>query len=304
MAKLGEVITAMITPFDANGDVNYFKAKRLSRKLIEEGSDSILVSGTTGESPALSSGEKLKLLASILEESNGDFPVIAGTGSNNTVSSIKQSIEAVKIGANALLLVVPYYNKPPQEGMYRHFSEIAEKCDAPIILYNIPGRTGVNLSNKVVERLRHNFPHIVAIKDATGNLEQVSDLMRIMTLEGHVGKGFEIYSGDDSLTLPMLSCGASGVISVASHIAGRQIKDMVSKFFKGDNSGALKIHLELLPLFKALFETTNPILVKEAVTLLWEDMGSVRLPLIPANEEQKKRLKEVLQVQFIERLLL
>lgn len=293
MINLGEVITAMITPFYENGDVDYLKARKLSKKLSKEGSDSILVSGTTGESPALSNDEKLKLLEAIVEESNGLFPVMAGTGTNNTDSSVKQSIDAVKAGADALLLVVPYYNKPPQEGMYRHFASIAEKCDVPLVLYNIPGRTGVNMANTTIERLRRDFPHIAAVKDAAGNIEQTSDLMRLMTLEGHIERGFKIYSGDDSLTLPMLSCGASGVISVASHIVGKQIKDMITKFFKGKIAEALKIHLELLPVFKGLFETTNPILVKEAVSLLWEDMGGVRLPLVPADENQKKRIKEI-----------
>ncbi len=299
MLNLGSVITAMITPFDEFGDVDLKKAARLAFKLYTEGSDSILVAGTTGESSSLTRDEKFKLLETVINESNGQFPVIAGTGTYNTESSLKQTLLAEKMGADAVLLVAPYYNKPPQEGLYLHFASIAEKCSIPIILYNIPGRTGVNIANSTVEKLRLNFPHIAAIKDAAGNMDQTSELSMIMQENGHTGKGFKIFSGDDSLTLPMLTCGASGVISVASHIASRQISNMIKAYFAGNISEASRLHLELFPLFKGLFETTNPILVKEAVTITWENVGTPRSPLVKATEVQRQKLHDLLSSKNI-----
>ncbi len=290
MKDLKNVVTAMVTPFTTNGEVDYDKYQNLCKKLINEGSDSLLVAGTTGESPTLTQDEKMKLLETAIIASEGKVPIMMGTGSNNTSSTVKASIDAVRAGADALLLVAPYYNKPPQEGLFRHFAAVAEKCSVSIMIYNIPGRTGINIPVSVLERLHKEFPHVNSLKDAAGNVDQTSDTAR--TMSGH--PNFKIYSGDDSLTLPMLSVGACGVVSVASHIAGIRINKMITLYKEGKVKEAAKIHLELLPLFKGLFETTNPILVKEALNLSWEQVGGLRLPLIPATKEQRERLSLLL----------
>lgn len=306
MGAFGHVMTAMVTPFDADGQVDFTKVVELTDFLISEGSESLLVCGTTGESPTLTNNEKAKLFATVKEAAKGRVPVVAGTGTNNTATSITMTRAAVDAGVDAVLVVNPYYNKPPQEGLYRHFRAVAEATTLPVIIYNIQGRTAVNLETATLARLAE-LPNVVAVKEASGNLDQVSDVARtIGAADGVLAKKpvlvgasaapepaprpFWIYSGDDSLTLPMLAVGATGVISVASHVAGPQIRDMITAFIEGDAPRAAATHARLYGLFKGLFVTTNPILVKAALKLRGIDVGGLRLPLVEATAEQIERL--------------
>ncbi|MFP4498538.1 MAG: 4-hydroxy-tetrahydrodipicolinate synthase [Vulcanimicrobiota bacterium] len=313
MKKLGQLITAMVTPLDKNLNVDYKKAARLAEMLIENGSDGILVVGTTGESPTLTHDEKLKLFQVVKDAIGGAASVIAGTGYNNTRDTVKLTKEAEELGVDAALVVCPYYNKPPQEGIYQHYKTVAGATKLPVIVYNIPGRSGVNITPETMARLSE-IPNIVANKEAAGSVDQCSQMVAktqatrafAKYLDDIVGdenennidldeKIFSIYCGDDSLTLPMISVGAVGVISVASHIAGPQMKKMIRLFFKGDISEALRIHHTLMPIYKGLFKTANPILVKAALGIKGFDVGGVRPPLIPATVEQIEVLKEDMQ---------
>lgn len=288
--SLGRVLTAMVTPYTKTGEVDYEKAQKLTEYLLTHGSDAVVVCGTTGESPTLSVPEKDKLWDAVIEAAKGKGKVVVGTTDNETAFSVDLAKRAEKSGADALLAVVPYYNKPPQEGLYQHFKAIAQGApDLPVILYNIPGRTGINMQPETVKRVVADCPNIVALKDSTGNLDQVSNLRRLM------GDNFTIYSGDDSLTLPILSVGGSGVISVASHLIGEQLQEMIQAFFAGDVKKALDLHLRYLPLFHKIFITANPIPVKTCLNMLGWDMGECRLPLIPATEEQKTVLRDMLK---------
>lgn len=271
--KLGSVVTAMVTPFDADLRVDYEKAKDLASWLVENGSDAILVTGTTGESPTLSDDEKIALLEVVLEAVGDRAPVMAGTGSNCTEASVALTRRATAAGAHAILAVTPYYNKPPQSGLVRHFRSIADATDLDIMLYNVPGRTGVNMAPQTVAQLA-GVKNIVAVKEASGSLDQVSEIVRACPPD------FLVYSGDDSLTLPMLSVGAVGVVSVASHLVGKDIKEMISAFESGNVGEAREIHLRLFGLFRALFVTTNPIPVKAALRLHGMDVGGFRPPLV------------------------
>lgn len=287
--NFGRVLTAMITPFNADGSVNYTVTEKLAADLVERGTDAVVVCGTTGESPSLTWEEEYELFQVVRKAVGSTAKVIAGTGSNSTHEAIAATQKAAKIGLDGSLQVVPYYNKPPQEGLYRHFKAIAESCpDLPLMLYNIPGRTGQNLLPETVARLAE-IPNIVAIKEASGNLDQASQVRRLTPPE------FQIYSGDDSLTLPLLSIGGSGVVSVASHLVGEQLQDMIQAFENGKTQEAIQIHLKLLPLFKALFTTTNPIPVKEALKLQGWDVGAPRLPLCEAPEEVSKTLEAAMR---------
>lgn len=289
MVNFGRVITAMITPFKEDGSVNYKVAEQLAAYLAENGSDGIVVCGTTGESPTLTWDEEYELFQVVQKAVAGKAKVIAGTGSNSTKEAIAATQKAAKLGLDGSLQVVPYYNKPPQEGLYRHFEAIARSSpDLPIMLYNIPGRTGQNLFPETVSRLA-KIANIVAIKEASGNLDQVSQIRSITPSE------FEIYSGDDSLTLPLLAVGATGVISVASHLVGTQLQQMIQAFEVGKNQEAIQVHVRLLPLFKALFVTTNPIPVKAALRLKGWDVGVTRLPLWESASEVNEKLKAVLK---------
>lgn len=279
MVDFGRVLTAMITPFKEDGSVNFALAEQLAAHLAEQGTDTLVVCGTTGESPTLSWEEEYQLFQVVLQAVAGKALVIAGTGSNSTDEAIAATQKAARIGLNGSLQVVPYYNKPPQAGLYQHFKEIALGCpDLPLMLYNIPGRTGQNLQPETVARLAE-ISNIVGIKEATGNLDQASEIRRLTPPD------FKLYSGDDSLTLPLLAVGGSGVVSVASHIVGRQLQQMVQAFFAGKTSVATQIHLQLLPLFKALFATTNPIPVKAALKLTGWDVGTTRLPLYTDRQD-------------------
>lgn len=287
--SLGRVLTAMVTPYTKTGEVDYDKAQKLTEYLLTHGSDAVVVCGTTGESPTLTVPEKDKLWAAVIEAAKGKGKVVVGTTDNETAFSVDLAKRAEKAGADGLLAVVPYYNKPPQEGLYQHFKAIAQAADIPIILYNIPGRTGINMQVETVKRIVYECPNVVALKDSTGNLDQVSNLRKIM------GPDFTIYSGDDSLTLPILSVGGSGVVSVASHLIGEQLQEMIAAFFAGDVKKALDLHLKYLPVFHKIFITANPIPIKTCMNMQGWDMGECRLPLIPANEEQKAILRDMMK---------
>lgn len=287
MVKFGKVLTAMVTPFDQNLQVNYQAVRELAIRLIESGSDGIVVAGTTGESPTLSKDEKITLFKTVVEAVGGRGTVIAGTGSYNTAESIELTKEAGKTGVDGVMLVAPYYNKPSQEGLYQHFKAIASETSLPVIIYNIPGRTGINISVDTLIRLT-NLSNIVAVKEASGNLNQVSEIFE------KAPKGFLIYSGDDALTLPVMSVGGVGIISVASHIVGRKIHDMVIAFGRGEIERAMKINMEIGPLNRVLFINTNPIMVKAACNLLGVKVGGLRLPLVEASSKEIEIIKEVL----------
>ncbi|WP_343278442.1 4-hydroxy-tetrahydrodipicolinate synthase [Kamptonema sp. UHCC 0994] len=278
----------MITPFKEDGSVNYAVAEQLAVHLADRGSDGIVVCGTTGESPALTWEEEYNLFQVVQKAVAGKAQVIAGTGSNSTSEAIAATQKAAKLGLDGSLQVVPYYNKPPQEGLYRHFKAIASSVpELSIMVYNVPGRSSVNLLPETVARLAE-IPNIVAVKEASGNLDQASQIRRITPPE------FQIYSGDDSLTLPMLAVGATGVVSVASHIVGEQLQQMIQAFEAGQVQVATQIHLQLSDLFKALFLTTNPIPIKAALELQGWNVGAPRLPLCEAPEEIVKKLKDEL----------
>jgi len=264
----------MVTPFKSDDSVDYRIAEKLAVHLVENGTDALVVCGTTGESPALSWDEEFELFRVVQQAVSGKAKIIAGTGSNSTQEAIEATQKAAILGLDGSLQVVPYYNKPPQDGLYQHFKTIAESTpDLPILLYNIPGRTGQNLLPETVIRLAE-ISNIVGIKEASGNLDQASQIRRGTAPE------FAIYSGDDSLTLPLLAVGATGVISVASHLVGPQLQQMVRSFESGQVQAALQIHLRLFPLFKALFVTTNPIPVKAALQMQGWAVGPTRSPLV------------------------
>lgn len=287
--NFGRVLTAMITPFKEDGSVNYAVAEKLAAYLADHGTDAVVVCGTTGESPTLTWEEEYELFQVVRKAVAGKAKTIAGTGSNSTTEAIAATQKAAKIGIDGSLQVVPYYNKPPQEGLYLHFKAIAEQCpDVPLILYNIPGRTGQNLLPETVARLAET-PNIVAIKEASGNLDQASQVRLLTPPE------FTIYSGDDSMTLPLLAIGGTGVISVASHLVGERLQEMIQAFETGRTQEATQIHLKLFPLFKALFTTTNPIPLKCALKLQGWDVGSARLPLCDASDEVSKKLEAVMR---------
>lgn len=287
--RFGRVLTAMVTPFGDDGEIAFDRAAELANFLVENGSDGIVVSGTTGESPTLSHDEDARLAKCIVEAVGGRAAVVAGAGTNATNESQKLTRNAEKAGVDGIMLVVPYYNNPPQEGLYRHFRAVAESTSLPVILYNIPPRSPRNLEPGTLARLAADVPNIVGVKEAAKSMEQVSRY-RAVTPED-----FIIYSGDDSATLPMMALGAAGVISVASHVAGPRIKEMVTRFLAGDYGGALKLHNQLMPIFEGLFLAPNPILVKTALNMMGHQVGQVRLPLIPASDAEKKSLKETLE---------
>jgi 4-hydroxy-tetrahydrodipicolinate synthase len=287
--NVGEVVTAMITPFNEDLTIDYPSLEKLINHLIATGSDAILVAGTTGETPTLSHEEEAELFSFVKKVVNGRVKIIMGAGSNSTETAVKSSINAKKAGADAILTVVPYYNKPSQKGMYEHFSAIAKAVDLPIILYNIPGRTGVNMQPTTIAKLAKEFKNIVAVKQSNSDLDLISDIKSLCP------EDFAVYSGDDSLTLPMLSLGAYGVISVASHIAGNDIKNMIKLFKQGKNEEALKLHIKLYPLFRKLFMAPNPVPVKSALAYFGIIKEPVRKPLVTLDEEEKQELMSVIK---------
>jgi 4-hydroxy-tetrahydrodipicolinate synthase len=275
--EIGRLLTAMLTPFAADGSVDYEAAERLAMLLIADGSDGVVVSGTTGEAPTLSDDEKVELIKAIKKAIPGTT-VVAGTGGNDTHHSVKLSERAMKAGADALLAVVPYYNKPPQEGMYQHFKAIAEV--GPTIMYNIQGRTAINMTAATTLRCAE-LPGIIGVKEASGDLDQVSLVC------ADKPAGFNVWSGDDSWTLPVLAVGGHGVICVVSHIAGRSMKKMIEAFAKGDNETARKIHSGLVPVIKTLMTTAaNPVPIKSVLNAMGFPAGPFRLPLVPLTKDQ------------------
>jgi 4-hydroxy-tetrahydrodipicolinate synthase len=286
--NFGRVLTAMVTPFKEDGSVNYEVAEQLAVHLADNGTDTLVVCGTTGESPTLSWDEEFQLFQVVQKAVAGKAKVIAGTGSNSTEEAVAATQKAAKLGLDGSLQVVPYYNKPPQSGLYQHFSRIAQSCpDFPLMLYNVPGRTGQNLQPETVARLAE-IQNIVALKESSGNFEQASQLRRLTPPE------FAIYSGDDYFTLAMLTVGCTGVVSVASHLVGTQLQQMIQAFEAGKTVIATEIHLKLFPLFKVLFCTANPIPLKAALKLQGWEVGSPRLPLCDLPTELKQELEAVL----------
>jgi 4-hydroxy-tetrahydrodipicolinate synthase len=278
----------MVTPFTQDGQVDYAVAEQLAEYLVTHGSDGLVLCGTTGESPTLTWDEEYQLFQVVKQAIAGRAKILAGTGSNSTHEAIEATRKAANLGLDGTLQVVPYYNKPPQEGLYEHFKAIATAVpDLPIMLYNVPGRTGQTLLPETVARLAE-LSNVVSLKDAGGNLDHTSQVRRLTP------SSFTIYSGDDSLTLPMLAIGAVGVVSVASHIAGDLLKQMIGAFFQGQPQVATEIHLKLMPLFKALFATTSPIPVKAALRLQGWSVGSTRLPLSSVPLEVEAELKATL----------
>ncbi|SET41775.1 4-hydroxy-tetrahydrodipicolinate synthase [Paenibacillus sp. NFR01] len=288
----GRLITAMVTPFHGDGEINWEATSRLVDYLIEEQkSEALVVCGTTGESPTLSDEEKLKLFAHVLNQAAGRCKVIAGTGTNSTSHSIHLTREAEKIGVDGVLLVVPYYNKPNQEGLYRHFAAIAEATSLPCILYNIPGRTGVSMSAKTTLRLAE-IPNIVATKECA-SVDQITLIVSGCPVDFHV------YSGDDSAGLAALAVGGHGIISVASHIVGARMQEMIGAYASGQVTRAGALHRELFPVFKGLFECPqplpNPSAVKYALALRGHNVGTVRLPLVAPSPEEAAFIEALLQ---------
>ncbi|MEM9218841.1 MAG: 4-hydroxy-tetrahydrodipicolinate synthase [Cyanobacteria bacterium P01_F01_bin.150] len=289
MTDFGRVLTAMVTPFRPDGTVNYEMAESLAINLIENGTDTLVLCGTTGESPTLTWTEEYELFK-VIQASVGDrAKLMAGTGSNSTKEAIEATQKASALGFDGTLQVVPYYNKPPQEGLYLHFKSIAQACpDISVLLYNVPGRTGRNLEPETVARLSE-INNIVGVKDASGDVDQAS-CIRTLT-----DTSFSIYSGDDSLTLPLLSVGAQGVVSVASHLVGNELQAMIQAYEQGDVNSACSAHLRLFPLFKVLFKAPNPIPIKLALQLRGIDVGSTRLPLASSDDALGKDIGAVLQ---------
>ncbi|MBQ8304801.1 MAG: 4-hydroxy-tetrahydrodipicolinate synthase [Blautia sp.] len=281
---------AIVTPMHEDGSVNYEKLKELLEFQIANGTDAIIICGTTGESSTLSHGEHLKTIKFAIDTVNKRIPVIAGTGSNCTETAIMMSKEAASYGADALLLVTPYYNKATQKGLIAHYTAVAEAVpDTPIILYNVASRTGVNIEPATAAYLAKNVKNIVGIKEASGNLSQIAKLKSL------AGDDIELYSGNDDQVLPILSLGGLGVISVLSNIAPRETHDMVAKFMEGDLKGAMDIQLRAIPLINALFCEVNPIPVKAALNLMGCEVGPLRMPLSEMEDEHKKVLAQAMK---------
>ncbi|WP_017294015.1 4-hydroxy-tetrahydrodipicolinate synthase [Geminocystis herdmanii] len=286
----GRVLTAMVTPFKEDLSINYDVAEKLADHLVNNGSDGLVICGTTGESPSLEDDEKYELLKVVKKAVGDRAKIVMGTGSNSTAKAIKDTQKASKIGIDGSLQVVPYYNKPPQEGLYQHFSSIAQSCpDVPMMLYNIPGRTGKNLEAETTAKLAQDLDNIVAVKEASADLEQTAKI-RILA-----PSDFLIYSGEDFLTLPMMTVGSVGVVSVASHLVGNQMQTMIKAYEEGNNLLAQKIQQKLYSLFKVIFCNTNPIPVKYALQLQGWDVGGVRLPLTSLLPNQQQEVEKVLQ---------
>ncbi|RYG73827.1 4-hydroxy-tetrahydrodipicolinate synthase [Lentibacillus lipolyticus] len=283
----GNVVTAMVTPFDAQGEVDFGKTDQLVNYLLHNGSDGLVVGGTTGESPTLSKEEKVSLFRHVVKIANGRVPVIAGTGSNDTAASIALTKEAESLGVDGIMLVVPYYNKPNPEGLYSHFEAVAKATALPVMLYNVPGRTGVKMDADTIIRLS-KLANVVSVKEASGDLDQVSRIIE------ETAEDFSVYCGEDSITLPMLSVGSDGVVSVASHVAGNKIQDMVRAYQSGDPRKAAAIHRKLLPLMNGLFDQPSPAPVKTALNMKGIDVGEVRLPLVGLTELEKQSLQKLM----------
>ena len=288
MKEIGRLLTAMVTPFDEKGGVDYEQAKKLALALLDSGSDGVLVVGTTGESPTLVRQEELRLFREIKSTVGERGAVVAGTGSNSTAEALEATREAERIGVDACLLVVPYYNKPTQEGLYQHFKTVAQNTNLPCILYNVPSRTAVNLLAETVIKLSQ-IDNIIGVKEASGNLEQVAKIIN------DTREDFLVWSGNDGDTLPILALGGYGVISVASNLVGKQIKEMIDSFVATKTGRAAEIHRHLLPLVNALFIVSNPIPVKYAVNCAGFNVGKPRLPLTEPDEKTAAFIRDTLK---------
>ena len=286
MVEIGRLITAMITPFDERGEVDYGEARRLALALIDSGSDGLVVSGTTGESPTLTNDEKLRLFSEVKRAVGDRAAVIAGTTTYDNAESVEMSVEAEREGVDGILCTVPYYNKPPQEGLYRHFRSIAESVHIPCILYNVPSRTSLNMTAETTVRLSQ-IDNIVGVKEASGDMDQVSRIVR------DADGDFHVWSGDDNATFHVMSVGGYGVVSVVSHLVGNQIKAMMGMLLEGDIESAAAEHRRLLDIFKVLFIVTNPIPVKYAVGKAGFSVGEPRLPLVAPDEASAARIDAV-----------
>jgi 4-hydroxy-tetrahydrodipicolinate synthase len=287
MSRFGRLITAMVTPMNGDLSVDYARAAELAKRLVAGGSEGLVVCGTTGESPTLAKDEKLRLFETVVRAVGENAAVIGGTGSYNTAETVALTRRAEETGVDAVLLVAPYYNKPPQEGLYRHFRSIAESTTLPCILYNVPSRTSVNIAAQTTVRLAGDCPNIIGTKEC-GELTQIAEVIT------GAPEGFLVWSGDDAATIPMMSVGAYGVVSVVSHVAGPQMKEMIDAFAGGDVAQAAAWHRRLLPLFKGMFAVTNPVLTKAALTLTGFSPGPLRPPLLEASEAEMAELRRVL----------
>ncbi|HBD64376.1 MAG TPA: 4-hydroxy-tetrahydrodipicolinate synthase [Clostridiales bacterium] len=285
MTNWGRIITAMVTPMHPDGEVNYDRAAELARHLVAQGSTALVINGTTGESPTVTSEEKKKLLLCVKQAV--DVPIIAGIGTNSTATTIGNASEAEKLGVDGLLVVVPYYNKPNQESLYAHFAAVAQATELPIMLYNVPGRTGANMTAETTVALS-KIPNIAALKEASGNLTQLAAVVR------DAAEGFLVYTGEDAQILPTLAVGGYGVVSVTSHVVCREIKYMIDNYLGGNVNEAAKMHLKLVDISEKLFMTANPIPVKAALNLLGIDVGITRLPLAAPSEDVLSALKDAM----------
>jgi 4-hydroxy-tetrahydrodipicolinate synthase len=286
--NFGQVLTAMVTPFDQKLNIDFSKMTKLINYLIDNGTDALVICGTTGESPTLTTEEKVAIYKHSVKVVDGRVPVIAGTGSNNTHASIELTKKAEEAGVDAVMLVAPYYNKPSQEGLYQHFKQIAESTALPVMIYNIPGRSVVDISLETIIKLSQ-VENIVSLKEATNDLDRMAAI-----IEG-TDETFTIYSGEDSLTLPVLAIGGNGIVSVASHIFGNEMQQMVSLFNEGNMVEASSLHRKLVPKMNALFMAPSPTPVKTALQLNGLDVGTVRLPLVPLSEEERLELTNILK---------
>jgi len=287
MVEFGRLLTAMVTPFDEEGEIDYGQARKLARALLNSGSDGLVIGGTTGESPSMSDEEKLKLFAEVKEEVGDDAAVIAGTVDNNHRKSMTLSIEAEKAGVDGLLLTVPAYNKPQQEGLFLHFKAIAEATSLPGLLYNVPSRTALNMEAATTLRLAE-IDNIVGVKEASSDPVQIAQMV-----EG-APKGFKVWSGNDDETFSVMCVGGYGIVSVASNVIGDQIKTMMGLILEGDLESAAREHRRLLPLFKALFWVTNPVPIKYAANRAGFNAGPTRLPMAPPDDDFRERFDPVM----------
>ena len=287
MTEIGRLITAMVTPFDEKGEVDYAQAKRLATALLDSGSDGLVITGTTGEGPTLTAEEKIRLYAEVKEAIGYRGAVIAGTTDNDTAKSIELSTEAASVGADALLLTVPAYNKPPQEGLYQHFKAIAESTELPCVLYNVTSRTSLNMTDETTLRLS-KIDNIVGIKEAGSDLNQITRI-----IDG-AGDDFRVWSGNDDETFSIMATGGYGVVSVLSHLVGNQIKQMMGYLLEGDVEKAAAEHRRLLPLFKVMFTVSNPIPLKYSLNHVGFNVGPMRLPLVPPDEKSAENIRNVL----------
>ncbi|RBW71544.1 4-hydroxy-tetrahydrodipicolinate synthase [Bacillus taeanensis] len=286
--NFGQLLTAMVTPFNEQGEIDFNETTNLVNHLIENGSDGLVVAGTTGESPTLTSEEKLALFRHVVKVVDGRVSIIAGTGSNNTKASIEFTKKVEEIGVDGVMIVAPYYNKPNQKGLYEHFKAIAAETSLPVMIYNIPGRTSVNMTAETIIELS-KIKNIVSVKESSGDLDQMSEIIE------HAEEGFTLYSGDDGLALPVLSIGGQGVISVASHVVGSEMKQMIKLYSEGQIQKAASLHRKLLPVMNELFKHPNPIPVKAALALDSIKVGSVRLPLVPVDDEACQSISQCLE---------